>query len=133
DGDISGKIKIVSSNVNESKEGVYSADLEVTNEYGDVCELEVPVHIVEKGFFDEEAPQIVLNSYLVYLKKGEELNPEQYLKKVVEPDESEGNLDDVQIGNGVDTSKEGVYEVTYTYESPNGKSMVSYLIVAVTE
>ncbi|MDY3766154.1 MAG: bacterial Ig-like domain-containing protein [Lachnospiraceae bacterium] len=133
DGDISGKIKIVSSNVNEAKEGVYSADLEVTNEYGDVCELEVPVHIVEKGFFDEEAPQIVLNSYLVYLKKGEELNPEQYLKKVVEPDESEGNLDDVQIENGVDTSKEGIYEVTYTYESPNGKSTVSYLIVAVTE
>lgn len=133
DGDISGKIKIVSSNVNESKEGVYSADLEVTNEYGDVCELELPVHIVEKGFFDEEAPQIVLNSYLVYLKKGEQLNPEQYLQKVMEADESEGNLDDVQIENGADTSKEGIYEVTYTYESSNGKSTVSYLIVAVTE
>lgn len=133
DGDISGKIKIVSSNINQNKEGIYSAEVEVTNEYGDVSVLELPVHVVGKGTLGEDAPRIVLDSYLIYVKKGEKLDPKSHLQKVVKADGDEARLADVQIKNGADTSKEGIYEVTYTYEGANGESAVSYLIVAVTE
>lgn len=133
DGDISGKIKIVSSNINQNKEGIYSAEVEVTNEYGDVSALELPVHIVERGTLGEDTPRIVLDSYLIYLKKGKKFDPKSYLQKVVKADESQARMDEVQIKNGADTSKEGVYEVTYTYEGSDGESAVSYLIVVVTE
>ena len=134
DGEIDGKIKIISSNVNSEKEGIYSAQFEVTNEYADVVTLTLPVHIVEaQSDVSEDVPQIVLNSYLIYLKKGEQFQPKDFLKEVNETEEKKGSISRVKIENGVDTSEEGVYEVTYTYRSTGGNTGTTYLAVVVTE
>ena len=133
DGQIDGKIKIVSSNINSEKEGIYTAKFEVSNEYADVSAITLPVHVEERNAFSEDVPEIVLNNYLIYLKKGESFQPKSFLKEVREPDGTEGSISRVKIKNGVNTSEEGVYEVTYTYRSTGGNTGTTYLAVVVTE
>lgn len=133
DGEIDDKIKMLTSDVNSTKEGEYSVELEVTNEYADVVAITLPVHMVSYDPQEEDRPQIVLDSYLIYLEKGGRFSPGNYLKEVIEADGSKGSISEVDIDNGVNTAREGVYEASYTYESDDGKSNTAWLVVVVTE
>lgn len=131
DGQIDDKIKMTASNINSEKEGVYSVTLEVTNEYADVEEITLPVHVTEYGSLLDQMPRITLSDYLIYLGKGENFHPEDYLQEVTQADGSSGNTGEVRIEQNVQTAKEGVYEVCYRYTGSNGKTAVSYLVVVV--
>ena len=48
DGDITDKIRIISSDVNNREVGTYSVKVQVSSDYGDTCEIMLPVNILAK-------------------------------------------------------------------------------------
>lgn len=126
DGDISDKIRILSSNVNASVSGIYQIRAEVTNSYADTVTIELP--IVVSGRF--KGPEIALTDYLVYLEKGSTFEAKDYLKSV--DGRTEDIIESVKIDSEVDTKKAGSYVVIYSCE--NGDAVgYSCLAVIVTE
>lgn len=131
DGDISDKIKIVSSDIDITKAGLYKVGVEGTNAYGDTVMAEMPVNVVEKRTF---ASQLLLKKYLVYLEKNEAFNPEKYLDKVVLADGREiHDMHTVSIDNQVNTTKPGCYNVLYSYPDANGYTIYTSMVVIVLE
>lgn len=127
DGDISKKIKIVSSTIDTSAPGLYLIGVTGTNAYGDTVQAELPVNIVEKR---NGAPEISLSSYLVYLKKGESFRPESYLESIQLADGTKvTNVSAVQIDSQVNMSQAGTYNVLYKYADSFGS--VGYTAMTV--
>ena len=68
DGDISSRVKIISSTFNISEAGEYEVDCKVTNSFGDTSEIVFGAIVIDG---DEQTRKIRLNDYIIYLKKGE--------------------------------------------------------------
>ena len=114
DGDISDKIKIVSSNVDSSKAGLYAMGIEASNKYGDLVSVKVPVLIVD-SLSDME-----LSQYFVTVKKGsKDFDPMSYVKK------SSGS---VRVEQDVDLDSIGCYLVTLSDDTG-----ISGMVVYVSE
>lgn len=151
DGDISNKIKITSDSAFYLAEGEYKVNFEISNSCGDVVSLPATVEICNRA--DElYRPHIELSNYLIYVKKGEKIDPQAYLKRVVigeqeyaltDANESYGNDDDtgyatiqrsrVEIKNNVDYKEPGTYEVVYSMTGLDGTKGRTRLIVVVTD
>lgn len=113
DGDITGKIRISSQNLNNDTEGICSITVQVTNNLGDTAVLTLPVIM---DVLTEQTPEILLDTYLVYVDFGAEFDPKQYLTAVEDPAASDTpSLSDVEISSPVDTGKPGTYQVSYSY------------------
>lgn len=125
DGDITGKIRISSQNLSNDVPGVYYLGVQVTNSLGDTHVCQLPVQIVE---LKDGAPEIRLTEYMVYVEKNGAFDPSDYLDEVRDRGESVGTSG-VEIYSPVDTSVEGTYEVTYTYEGAVTKSQVILTVV----
>lgn len=130
EGDISDKIKIVSSDINKTEPGVYKIGIEVINSLGDDVLLYLPVNIVKSI---PDAPDIELSTYMVTVQKGENFDSAQYIKEVVLSDGSKGNIDEISIETNVDTSTEGTYQTVYSYTENDGNTGITSLTVVVTE
>ena len=116
-GDISDKVKIVSSDVDSSKPGVYMMGIEASNQFGDLVSAKVPVSVVE-GKYDLSS--IELSSYFATVKLGsKDWNPRSYLVS-----DNEG----IQVQSYVDLSNEGCYQVIFS----DGSGYTS-LVVMVRE
>ena len=113
EGDISDKIKIVSSDVNRSEAGVYLMGIQVSNRFGDVVTAELPVNIISAG---SSVPFLALDNYLVTINKGEAFNAGSYLEGVKLTDGSSVNKANVGISGSVDTSTPGTYQIIYSYQ-----------------
>lgn len=114
DGDISALVKQVKSTVNYTLEGRYTLSVEVTNSLGDVEEQELPVHVVGAS---DRALNIELTKAIVYLKKGQDFNPDDYVSALESADGNELPLSLVTVDSKVDTKKEGCYEVRYSADN----------------
>lgn len=130
EGDISDKMKIVSSNVDMSEPGIYTVGVEASNRFGDTVSAEFPVNIVENN---KNVPVIKLNTYLVELKKGDAFEPGRYLENVTLVDGSVVGTEGVQISNQVKTYKAGIYQVVYSYTDFTGLTGHVSLAVVVEE
>lgn len=130
EGDISDKMKIVSSDVNENRPGVYTIGVQVSNKFGDMVSVQLPVNIVEQ---EEDVPYLVLDSYYVTVKKGEDFYPGTYLEHATLSDGSEIGRSDISIENYVDTTVEGTYQVIFSYLDTVGRKGHTNLIVNVIE
>jgi len=130
DGDITDKIRIISSDVNNREVGTYSVKVQVSSDYGDTCEIMLPVNIHANAI---NCPTITLTSYMVYLKVGEKISPEKYISNVVDAYGSAIDKDSVQIENNVDTACPGVYQISYTVVDEKGKTGVCNMVVVVEE
>ena len=127
DGNITDKVKIVSSDIDKQTPGVYSLGVEVSNRFGDIVSLKLPVNVVENISTDNI---IKLDDYMVVVNKGDTFDPSSYIKGAMFSDGTAVDSGNVVIENNVDTSVEGVYQVIYSYN--NGKEMTS-LTVEVRE
>lgn len=125
DGDITGRIRITSQGLSVDVEGVYYLVVQVTNSMGDTQVLELPVVIQN---ITETTPEIVLSDYIVYLEVGAEFEPKTYLKKVIDP-AGVGYRSKVEIQSNVDTEKEGVYEVIYSYQGEEDETRVIMTVI----
>lgn len=130
EGDISDKIKIVSSDINKAEPGVYRIGVEAINCLGDAVSVQLPVNIVE---FVPDMPKIQLSTYMVTVKKGKGFDSTEYLEKVVLSDGSEGNIDEIHIETNVDTTIEGTYQTVYSYTEKGGNTGITCLTVVVRE
>ena len=81
EGDLSQKIVLGTTDMNTSREGIYTITAKVQNSKSDVVELELPV-VIENGEYS--APEIQLTEYLIYADVGEKVDPMQYVKAVTE-------------------------------------------------
>ncbi len=130
EGDITDKIKIVSSDVNKMEAGIYRIGVEASNSFGDTVSLNLPVNVVEQI---PDLPSIQLSRYMVTVKKGEKFDSSKYIEKLVLPDGSEGNRNEIHMESDVNTSAEGTYQTVYSYTGAGGNTAVTSLTVVVRE
>lgn len=148
DGDLSGSIRLVSSNFNNTAEGTGTLTVQVTNSMGDAVQLELPVIF---AVLSPQDPEITLTDALVYLPVGADFRAEDYLAEVTDPlyaptaagDEEEGEEPQtvdlrgaVTVDSNVDTGTPGSYRVFYTYQSGDGttaRTAMTALTVVVEE
>lgn len=120
DGDISAKVKLISSELNASVPGVYKCQAQVTSSMGDVSYLEFNVTIYEAH---PQPIRIELSEYLVYLNAGDAFDPASYYRGDQSP----------RIVSGVNTDEPGQYKVYYHLDTPEGATGVAELFVIVEE
>ena len=120
DGDIK-LIKVNNSNIDYNKAGDYSISISLINSFGDTAVYKLPVHIRKRTVWGLD---IRLSENLIYLKKGTQFNPADYVKEVelsqteeLVPQKDWG----INIQSNVDTSKPGIYEVQYMIEKKEDK------------
>lgn len=123
DGDLSGRIRVVSSSSNTYNEGTYPVTFQVTNSLGDTADitLDIVVRSYEAG-----EPRIQLSEYLIYRKAGEAFDPLAYLESVSGADRA-----DVEVRMPEDGLRQGVNQVTYTCTGENGSEGSATLYVVM--
>lgn len=101
DGDLSGKIRLISSDVDNSKVGNYIQKYAVTNSAGDVTEVEVKVRVTDH--FSSNNP-VELTDYIIYIDKGQSFNYTSLVK---------GSAAGVGISQSGNFNKSGTCYVDY--------------------
>lgn len=128
DGDITNKIiySFVGASNNLNMEGEHEIELRVTNSMGDTSKLTLKVEICSK---DPNAANIQLNKYLVYIPVGAGFDPADYFKSYMSGSETVSSMDGITVNSDVDTSKAGVYVVTYASGSGDSLSRAKLIVV----
>ena len=162
DGSINEKIRIDIENKSSrsTSAGDYSAEISVTNSAGDTSKLDVTLSLYDQSELNS-MPDINLTKYLIYIKKGESIDPWSYVESVrmnnteytkyddgalysvnyqttlsTNPEEAEEAViheSEMQIANGVDSTTPGVYEVVYRIVNKSEVTGTVRLIVVVTD
>ena len=131
EGDISGKVKILSSSVSTQQAGEYTVTAQVTNSLGDTSKLQSVVVVRQKNNLE---PQITLKNNIIYIKKGEKFEPKSQVESVVSNTGEEIDKDNVEIDKtSVDTDNAGCYSVTYKVSDAKENQGYAFLTVVVTE
>lgn len=119
DGDLTSKIQVIYNNVHPDIEGTYKIVYQVSDSGGKSTKLAIEIVIVN------EAPEIQAQD--VTLSQGDTFDP---LAHVTASDREDGDLtkEIVIAANNVDTSKEGIYQVTYEVKDHFGKAAKSKTI-----
>ncbi|MBC1557014.1 immunoglobulin-like domain-containing protein [Listeria seeligeri] len=113
DGDLTKEIKVIENTVDTSKEGTYSVTYEVNDTIGEKTQKSISVVVVN------DAPIISTDDKNIPIDS--EFN---VLDEVTAYDTEDGDLtkEIKVIENTVDTSKEGIYSVTYEVTDSYGKT-----------
>lgn len=119
DGDITKHLLITSADIDFSKPGKYFASVYLKNSFGDEVNMDLPIHILDPG---QKGYTIELKEPLIYVDKGDPVDPENYVDAIrneytgeIVPDEEYI----LTINSGVDTSEDGIYEIQYSVISSN--------------
>ena len=129
DGDISGKIKIISPNYNNLKPGEYDINFKVTNSFSDTCDITVKAIVTDE---DYSAASIKLSDYLIYTKIGETVNFRDYIKGVVGADGQNYSVSQIVIDDSeFDPEKAGTYNVFFSIKSGSSTVTKTRMIVVV--
>lgn len=129
DGDISNNIVTTSSDFETGKVGLYSLKAKVANSKGDVVEVELPMIVEDRSL---NSPQIELSKYLIYSKKGKDIDFKKYFKSAV--DSVEKNVSgSLSIHSDFNKNKEGVYTVHYYVKDSLDRQGHSVLTVIVSK
>ena len=129
DGDISDKVTIVATDYVENTAGVFNVSLQVSNSMGDTIFLDITVHVEGN---ETMAPEIALKKSLIYIKKGEKPDFEDYIQEVT--------IDGVVmtdygmlISTNFNSEIPGTYNVHYSITTTTGYEGHSILTVVVEE
>ena len=119
DGDISKHVLVTGADIDFSEPGEYKASAYVKNSFGDEVTMELPVHVLEPGL---SGFTIELKKSLIYVNKGDAVNPENYIASIRNEYTNEIIPEKgykLKINSGVDTTKDGIYEIKYSVVSPD--------------
>lgn len=124
EGDISNRISV--STTEKEDEELYYVTVQVVNFLGDGASLRLPVLMQS---YDTARPEIELKKYLIYLDKDAAFKAEDYLGTVM-VDKVAVSDPDVKITGTVDTSKQDVYHVVYSYEANDrvGRAVLTVVV-----
>lgn len=130
DGDISGRIRVVSTSMTNTIEGEYPLDVQVTNSSGDTAALTLTVAVRN---YTSRHPMITLSDYLVYMDLGSEMQDlRSYIASAYASEGGEAlSVEEITVNGAVDTSKAGCYEITYSYLNSENLSYSVILTVVV--
>jgi hypothetical protein len=128
DGDVSRSIIITSEDFTGSVVGVFHIDVSVTNSKGDVATIKLPLVIEDRSLV---APVIELSEYLIYAKKGQEIDWRSFLVGVKSNVTADIPLDSVRVETNANMSEEGIYSVHYYVTDSKGAQGHSILNVVV--
>ena len=129
DGDISGKIKIISPNYNNLKPGEYDINFKVTNSFSDTCDITVKAIVTDE---DYSAASIKLSDYLIYTKIGETVNFRDYIKGVVGANSQNYSVSQIVIDDSeFDPEKAGTYNVFFSIKSGSNTVTKTRMTVVV--
>ncbi len=127
-GDISERIKVISSNVSNYLAGVYPVRLEVTNRYGDTSAVELSIVVNAT----EPTTEIVLKEYITYVEKGAAFDPYAMVKGAWDKNGQAVEPTELRVNGMLDTDRTGSYQLFYSIgEAVRGEGV--YLTVVVTE
>lgn len=131
DGDISDKVKILSSIASTRVAGSYVITAQVTNSLGATSKIKATVTIRPENNL---SPIIKLKKNIVYLKVGDRFDSGKYIDSVTDNDGSKMSNDLVKVvKSSVDTEKAGSYTVEYAVNYEQENEGVTYLVVIVEE
>ena len=139
EGNIQRRVKatIMSKTTTISKEGIHDVQFRVTNSMGDSSDIILPVEVYASDTYDAE---LTLSNYLIYVSKGETVNPHAYLSEftygaeVISLSGGDNEKLEITINGSVNTNTPGVYPIAYTAEyTLNNRVHTAYtkLIVVV--
>ena len=129
-GDITHKLKIQSSNVNDSQAGQYEFTASAVTDMGDEVFVRLPVNIMS---YDAAAPVIQLSEYLVYTKAGEPFAPLDYITEIKDRNGFSINISEVFLFCQVDLSQPGSGQYRMEVIDGYGRKGYAFLSVIVTE
>lgn len=129
DGDIGEWIIQTDTDVNYQTAGDYTIQVEVTNHYGDTASLKLPIHVIKAN----PDLTIELSTSIVYIRPGEEIQPEEYLLEVYDSEGENLDADIVKTDSNVNSNTPGCYEIHYQAENEQGRTGESWLTVVVQE
>lgn len=125
DGDISDLIRVSTLNSTEESD-IFRVVAQVTNSMGDNRRVELPV-IIQND--DVDQPVINLKQYIVYLEKGADFSPKDYIRNVTAYRQTY-SVADVDVEGEVNTDQPGNYWVRYQFVR-DGKISKAILTVVV--
>lgn len=128
DGDLTDQIEIIQNTVDTTKHGIYEVTYKVTDSNG--ASVTKTIIVVVNPHMEEvnHAPIIIAADQTLNIN-----DPFDPFSGISAEDKEDGNLTD-QINivkNTVDTTKHGIYEVTYTVTDSSGASVTKTIKVAV--
>lgn len=129
DGDLKEWVVQTESDVNYQKAGTYHITFQVENSFGDSSSVALPVHITNNA----SLLNIQLQSPIVYIQKGAEVNPNAWISGVTD---GAGNPLDPAIVTAVsyvDSNTAGCYEIAYNADDGQGNTGETWLTVVVQE
>lgn len=140
DGDIRSRVKATPLDETAiSAEGTHKVQFRVTNSLGETVTAELPVEVCPSGRYNAE---LTLTQYLVYVRQGEDLEPEDYLSKFTTNEDTtdlaRGVPSDIRVRTvgRVNTNEPGIYTVAfYASQTTQRQTYDGYtkLIVIVEE
>lgn len=129
DGNISSKMRIISSDIDAKKEGFYTVEIGVENSVGDFVVLPF---IVEVNHPRDNAPVVKLSKYIVYTNVGEKIDPYYFIERIYDPEKEEFfDRSDVVIETEGTTDEEGVMHIYYSVTNDYGVTSKAVLMVVV--
>lgn len=129
DGDISERVLVTASNYQSNSAGVYTIAVQVGNSKGDTVYLDLPIYVEE---WNQRAPVLELDTYLLYVPKGETPDFASYIASVTSP-YSKLSDDGVRITEAFQPDMPGVYSIWYTASDILGNEGHTVLTVVVEE
>lgn len=130
DGDLTDKIEVIENTVNTAKSGIYKVVYSVTDSAGDTTTKEIKVTVTNKLSDPNTNPILIYAS--PELNLGASFDPMDYVFAWDKEDGDITNLIDI-LENTVDTSKVGVYNVTYQIIDNDGGAAVTDMPVYVVD
>ena len=131
DGDITDKVKILSSIASTRIAGSYVITAQATNSLGATSTIKATVTIRQENNL---APTIKLKKNIVYLKVGDKFNPESYVASVKDKNGKELPASLVKVvKSSVNLKKPGSYTVEYAVNYEQENEYITYLVVIVEE
>lgn len=131
DGDISRKVKILSTTFSTLSSGDSTVTAQVTNSMGDTIKMRA--HVIVRPT-NVKAPTINLKHNIVYIKKGTKFNEFAQVKSVKDSNGSKRSKRGVKISHStVNTKKTGCYYVEYIMNEGKTNESKTNLVVMVED
>ncbi len=127
DGDISQNVIIYSPDYEAGQTGDFTVQATVKNAKGDSSEIALPMRVDR---LPTNAPHIELKEYLIYLKKGQAPDWNQYIDSTTDHTGIDAELA-IHIETDFTARKEGVYTVDYYGTDQTGQVGHTRLLVVV--
>lgn len=128
DGDITGKIRMLSSSISNYMEGVYPAKFEVMNTHGQKATVDVNILVTAESY----EPTVQLKEYITYVKQGSGFDPYALIEHATNQDGKKLDHHVVRVNGIVKTDTPGTYTLFYSTSSDDSLKG-TYLSVVVEE